>query len=98
MRLEPFEAAKKIIEKRFPKCQAAVLSGSVVRGEATPASDLDIVIFDETLSLHTGNLLLNLAGLLKLSFIILILIVIFSKVIVKAALLLCPAWCMKALF
>ncbi|PLR66220.1 nucleotidyltransferase domain-containing protein [Bacillus sp. UMB0893] len=49
MRLEPFEAAKKIIEKRFPKCQAAVLSGSVVRGEATPASDLDIVIFDETL-------------------------------------------------
>ncbi|WP_347178040.1 nucleotidyltransferase domain-containing protein [Sporosarcina thermotolerans] len=30
----------------FPHCQAAVLAGSVVRGEETPTSDLDIVIFD----------------------------------------------------
>lgn len=42
----PIEAAKRIIKDRFPFCDAALLAGSVVRGEATPTSDLDIVIFD----------------------------------------------------
>ncbi|QTM98970.1 nucleotidyltransferase domain-containing protein [Sediminibacillus dalangtanensis] len=41
----PETAAKKFIDKRFPDCQGALLAGSVVRGEATVASDLDIVIF-----------------------------------------------------
>lgn len=49
MRMEPLEAAKRIIEKHYPTCSAAVLSGSVVRGEGTNTSDLDLVIFDESL-------------------------------------------------
>lgn len=48
MRMEPLEAAKRIIEKHYPTCSAAVLSGSVVRGEGTNTSDLDLVIFDES--------------------------------------------------
>lgn len=45
--LEPIEAAKMIIGSHFPNCQGALLAGSVVRGEATDTSDLDIVIFDD---------------------------------------------------
>lgn len=45
----PFEAAKKFIEKRFPNCKGALLAGSVVRGEGTRNSDLDIVVFDQTI-------------------------------------------------
>ncbi|WP_432361931.1 nucleotidyltransferase domain-containing protein [Sporosarcina sp. UB5] len=41
----PF-AAKRFVDEYFPHCQAALLAGSVVRGEETPTSDLDIVIFD----------------------------------------------------
>ncbi|MFC4410420.1 nucleotidyltransferase domain-containing protein [Chungangia koreensis] len=48
-RLPAFEAATKFIETRFPNCAAALLCGSVVRGQATETSDLDLVIFDETL-------------------------------------------------
>ncbi|MGG4490592.1 nucleotidyltransferase domain-containing protein [Metabacillus idriensis] len=47
--MEPLEAAKRIIEKHFPTCSAAVLSGSVIRGEGTNTSDLDLVIFEESL-------------------------------------------------
>jgi len=43
----PMEAAQKFIQKHFPRCNGALLAGSVVRGEATDTSDLDIVIFDE---------------------------------------------------
>ncbi|MCP3026420.1 nucleotidyltransferase domain-containing protein [Halobacillus sp. A5] len=46
-KLEPVVAAKQYMEKYFANCQGALLSGSVVRGEATVASDLDIVIFDK---------------------------------------------------
>lgn len=48
-RLPALEAATKFIETRFPNCTAALLSGSVVRGQETSTSDLDIIIFDETL-------------------------------------------------
>ena len=44
----PYEAAQKFIEKYFSNCNGALLAGSVVRGEATERSDLDIVIFDDT--------------------------------------------------
>jgi len=47
IRLQPIEAAKKFIAEEFPDCQAALLAGSVVRGEETATSDLDIVVFDE---------------------------------------------------
>lgn len=45
----PEMAAQLVIEKHFPNCQAALLAGSVVRGEATSTSDLDIVVFDKEL-------------------------------------------------
>ncbi|WP_214710993.1 MULTISPECIES: nucleotidyltransferase domain-containing protein [unclassified Exiguobacterium] len=48
-KLEPIVAAKTFVTTRFPHCRAALLAGSVVRGEATETSDLDIVIFDDTL-------------------------------------------------
>lgn len=40
------EAAQQFIAKHFPHCDGALLAGSVVRGEATETSDLDIVVFD----------------------------------------------------
>ncbi|QKE75261.1 nucleotidyltransferase domain-containing protein [Arthrobacter citreus] len=48
-KLNPIKAAHLFINKHFPNCQGALLSGSVVRGEATETSDLDIVIFDRNL-------------------------------------------------
>ncbi|RDU38939.1 nucleotidyltransferase domain-containing protein [Neobacillus piezotolerans] len=49
MKRNPIEDALKIINAKFPNCQAALLAGSVVRGEATDRSDLDMVIFDGNL-------------------------------------------------
>ncbi|MGG3471380.1 nucleotidyltransferase domain-containing protein [Neobacillus pocheonensis] len=48
-KLKPIEASKQFIYKYFPDCDGAVLAGSVVRGEATDTSDLDIVVFDKSL-------------------------------------------------
>jgi GNAT superfamily N-acetyltransferase len=45
-KLNPIGAAQQFIQKHFPYCDCALLAGSVVRGEATETSDLDIVIFD----------------------------------------------------
>lgn len=44
-KLEPIKAAHQFIAKYFPDCEGALLAGSVVRGEATETSDLDIVVF-----------------------------------------------------
>ncbi|WP_228550247.1 nucleotidyltransferase domain-containing protein [Salinibacillus xinjiangensis] len=44
---EPIKAAQQFIQKRFSNCDGALLAGSIVRGEATETSDLDIVIFDQ---------------------------------------------------
>ncbi|KQL37740.1 nucleotidyltransferase [Bacillus sp. FJAT-25509] len=49
-KLNPIEAAQHFLNKHCPNCQGALLAGSVVRGEATETSDLDIVIFDKSLS------------------------------------------------
>ena len=49
-KLSPIEAANQFINKDFPHCQGALLAGSVVRGEATETSDLDIIIFDNAIS------------------------------------------------
>ncbi|SDM59866.1 nucleotidyltransferase domain-containing protein [Bacillus sp. OK048] len=46
-KLNPKESAKLFIQKQFPNCDGALLAGSVVRGQATETSDLDIVIFDK---------------------------------------------------
>ena len=42
--MDNITAAKAIVDERFPTCDAAFLAGSTVRAEATPTSDLDIVI------------------------------------------------------
>ncbi|PEM99655.1 nucleotidyltransferase [Bacillus wiedmannii] len=47
--MKPMEAAQRIITSQFPNCDVALLGGSVVRGEATKTSDLDIVIVDQNL-------------------------------------------------
>ncbi|GAC1513862.1 MAG: nucleotidyltransferase domain-containing protein [Chloroflexota bacterium] len=43
-RKDPLEAAQAFVDARFPDASVALVGGSVVRGEATPTSDLDIVI------------------------------------------------------
>lgn len=49
-RLAAIEAATLFIQDHFPFCQAALLGGSVVRGEETSTSDLDIVVLLEDLT------------------------------------------------
>lgn len=41
---DPVASALAFIEAYFPECDVAFLAGSVVRGEATATSDLDIVV------------------------------------------------------
>jgi hypothetical protein len=48
MKLKPIDAAKQFVDEAFPNCRGALLAGSVVRGEGTETSDLDIVIIDDT--------------------------------------------------
>jgi hypothetical protein len=48
MRISARQAAKKFVESYFPACEVAYLAGSVVRGEETESSDLDIIIFDSS--------------------------------------------------
>ncbi|MBO0600770.1 nucleotidyltransferase domain-containing protein [Sporosarcina sp. E16_3] len=50
-RLQPIEAARRFLVAKFADCQAALLAGSVVRGEETETSDLDIVVFDQKVEL-----------------------------------------------
>ncbi|OAA30183.1 hypothetical protein AT15_00305 [Kosmotoga arenicorallina S304] len=42
--MEAIKIAEEFIEKYYPDCLVVFLSGSVVRGEETPTSDLDIVV------------------------------------------------------
>lgn len=42
--LDPIAVAEAFVGEEFPECDVAFLAGSVVRGEATSTSDLDIVI------------------------------------------------------
>jgi predicted nucleotidyltransferase len=50
MRLPSKEAASRFIERHFPNCNAAILSGSVVLGLETERSDLDLVVLDDSQS------------------------------------------------
>lgn len=59
-KLNPIEAAQKIINYHFPCCQGALLAGSVVRGEATATSDLDIIIFDKNIRTSYRESLIDL--------------------------------------
>jgi len=49
VKLKPIKAAERFINQRFSYCQGAVLAGSIIRGEETDTSDLDIVIFDKSI-------------------------------------------------
>lgn len=49
MRKDALETAKDILNKYYPNCDGAVLAGSVVRGQETSTSDLDIVIIDNSI-------------------------------------------------
>ncbi|GKV54958.1 nucleotidyltransferase [Sporosarcina sp. NCCP-2222] len=46
-RVDALKAAQLFIHQYYPDCTAALLAGSVVRGEATETSDLDIIVFDD---------------------------------------------------
>ncbi|MBY6036225.1 nucleotidyltransferase domain-containing protein [Fictibacillus nanhaiensis] len=48
MRISARQAAKRFVETNFPACEVAYLAGSVVRGEETESSDLDIIIIDSS--------------------------------------------------
>lgn len=47
-RPDPESAARAFVARHFPDCHAAFLGGSVVRGDATAHSDLDIAILTES--------------------------------------------------
>ncbi len=49
MRPEPTEAAAAVHREKYAEARVLFLAGSVLRGEATPASDLDIVVVYERL-------------------------------------------------
>lgn len=49
MRPEPAEAARRIWLERYAGARVVFLAGSVLRGEATPTSDLDLVVVYERL-------------------------------------------------
>lgn len=49
MNQEALDTARDIILQQYPNCDAAVLAGSVVRGQETPTSDLDLVIIDNNI-------------------------------------------------
>ncbi|RYX81877.1 nucleotidyltransferase domain-containing protein [bacterium] len=47
-RISPQQAAQTLFERRHPSANCLLLAGSIVRGEATASSDLDIVVlYDE---------------------------------------------------
>ncbi|WP_226585703.1 nucleotidyltransferase domain-containing protein [Halobacillus litoralis] len=39
------DAARRIVDVKYSECDAALLAGSVIRGEATTTSDLDLIVF-----------------------------------------------------
>jgi predicted nucleotidyltransferase len=47
MRSDPLETARLFVEEHFPEARAAIVGGSVIRGEGTPTSDLDIVVISD---------------------------------------------------
>ncbi|WP_405066150.1 nucleotidyltransferase domain-containing protein [Kribbella sp. NBC_01510] len=42
--MSPVDVARRLVEEEFPGARAAWLGGSVVRGDASPTSDLDITV------------------------------------------------------
>lgn len=46
---DPLKVANNFVTQFYPNCLGAILAGSIVRGEGTSTSDLDIVIFDKNI-------------------------------------------------
>ncbi|MBZ5202226.1 nucleotidyltransferase domain-containing protein [Planomicrobium chinense] len=46
---DALKTAKELVAKRFPDCETALLAGSVVRGDATSTSDLDLIVIDNNI-------------------------------------------------
>jgi predicted nucleotidyltransferase len=46
-RLPAAESAQILIDEKFPDCRGAILGGSVIRGEGTITSDLDIIVIND---------------------------------------------------
>jgi hypothetical protein len=49
-RVSPVEAARGVLGERYAGARVLFLAGSVMRGEATPTSDLDVVVMYEELA------------------------------------------------
>jgi predicted nucleotidyltransferase len=50
---QPTQIAKEILESKYAEARVIILAGSIVRGEGTPYSDLDlVVIFDHLISAY----------------------------------------------
>jgi predicted nucleotidyltransferase len=92
MRQEPIEAARNFIIKYFPDCQGAVLAGSVIRGESTETSDLDIVVFCKEISSAYRESLIAFGWPIEIFVHNLTYIEIILKVIVKERDLHCLEW------
>jgi len=45
-----FEIAKKVVEEIYPNCDGALMAGSIIRGEGTETSDIDLIIYDDSIS------------------------------------------------
>ena len=52
----PIDVARLLVHERFPAAVQAWLAGSVVRGNPTSTSDLDITVLDETTVAHRESL------------------------------------------
>ncbi len=46
------EIAHKIVELKYPSCDGALMAGSIVRGEGTETSDIDLIIYNSCI--HKG--------------------------------------------
>jgi hypothetical protein len=53
----PLDAARDLVGERFPAAVQAWLGGSVILGDATATSDLDITVLDESAEVHRESLL-----------------------------------------
>ena len=49
-RISPVEAARRVFAERYAEARVLFLAGSVIRGEATETSDLDVVVVYERLA------------------------------------------------
>lgn len=47
--LDYLDIAKKVVDQKYPECDGALMAGSIVRGEGTETSDIDLIIHDENI-------------------------------------------------